>query len=231
MSKRRNLLDSAEKRRSLQNVAMARGRLKGALQDIVVTQSDDDSDSDFHNDGPQPNRRTSKRIRTNPGESLVAHESIPIPHQSYIMKLFDRSVDLARFDERTPLYPICRAWMQNQPRANPNRVPRTPSPVKREYNPDAADQYRSGELKDVRSMPRVQNANLDRCPSPVQVQKTSSKLNIDLDAEPITKNILMQQHKKRWTQIQNKWKEHTRIREQRYVASFELLDAMVKTSS
>lgn len=29
-------------------------------------------------------------------------------HQSYVMKLFDRSVDLAKFDERSTLYPICR---------------------------------------------------------------------------------------------------------------------------
>lgn len=34
---------------------------------------------------------------------------------TYVMKLFDRSVDLAQFDETTPLYPICRAWMRNQP--------------------------------------------------------------------------------------------------------------------
>ena len=31
------------------------------------------------------------------------------------MKLFDRSVDLAQFDESSPLYPICRAWMKNHP--------------------------------------------------------------------------------------------------------------------
>lgn len=31
------------------------------------------------------------------------------------MKLFDRSVDLAQFDEDSPLYPICRAWIRNQP--------------------------------------------------------------------------------------------------------------------
>ena len=31
------------------------------------------------------------------------------------MKLFDRSVDLAQFSETTPLYPVCRAWMKNQP--------------------------------------------------------------------------------------------------------------------
>lgn len=44
-------------------------------------------------------------------------------HHTYVMKLFDRSVDLAQFEEETPLYPICRAWMANQPR-NPNLVPK-----------------------------------------------------------------------------------------------------------
>ncbi len=48
------------------------------------------------------------------------------------MKLFDRSVDLAQFTETTPLYPICRAWMRNQPH-NKNLAPgetrsRSPSP-------------------------------------------------------------------------------------------------------
>ena len=33
----------------------------------------------------------------------------------YVMKLFDRSVDLAPFTDETPLYPICRAWMENDP--------------------------------------------------------------------------------------------------------------------
>lgn len=47
---------------------------------------------------------------------------MPTPyHHTYVMKLFDRSVDLAKFEEDTPLYPICRAWMQNQPR-NPQVV-------------------------------------------------------------------------------------------------------------
>lgn len=49
-------------------------------------------------------------------------ESVPAPfHHTYVMKLFDRSVDLAQFEEDTPLYPICRAWMANQPR-NPQSI-------------------------------------------------------------------------------------------------------------
>ncbi|CAM9280243.1 unnamed protein product, partial [Lampetra planeri] len=46
-------------------------------------------------------------------------EGIPESNQhkqnAYIIKLFDRSVDLAQFNTNTPLYPICRAWMRNNP--------------------------------------------------------------------------------------------------------------------
>jgi len=34
---------------------------------------------------------------------------------SYVMKLFDRSVDFAQFSEDTPIYALARAWMQNKP--------------------------------------------------------------------------------------------------------------------
>ena len=44
------------------------------------------------------------------------------------MKLFDRSVDLAQFDDSTPLYPVCRAWMKNQPHNQNLGARREPSP-------------------------------------------------------------------------------------------------------
>ena len=34
---------------------------------------------------------------------------------SFVMKLFDRSVDFAQFNEDTTLYALARAWMQNKP--------------------------------------------------------------------------------------------------------------------
>ncbi len=55
---------------------------------------------------------------------------------TYVMKLFDRSVDLAQFDEDTPLYPICRAWMINQPH-NRNLGPSEPEPVSEPSSPYA----------------------------------------------------------------------------------------------
>lgn len=45
---------------------------------------------------------------------------------AYIIKLFDRSVDLAQFNTSTPLYPICRAWMRNNPTVRVQ--PASPSP-------------------------------------------------------------------------------------------------------
>ena len=47
---------------------------------------------------------------------------------TYVMKLFDRNVDLAQFDEGTPLYPVCRAWIRNQPLSRDLSQERSPTP-------------------------------------------------------------------------------------------------------
>lgn len=54
--------------------------------------------------------------------------------ETVIMKLFDRSVDLALFPEDTPLYPVCRAWIQNRPhdRSLGTILGRPPSPKQEE---------------------------------------------------------------------------------------------------
>ena len=36
-------------------------------------------------------------------------------HIPHVMTLFDRKVDLARFNDSTPLYVMCREWMCNNP--------------------------------------------------------------------------------------------------------------------
>lgn len=58
----------------------------------------------------QDNKKNSDEFETPKRQSSPAR-------QSYVLKLFDRSVDLSQFEENTPLYPICRAWMINQPKA------------------------------------------------------------------------------------------------------------------
>ena len=61
---------------------------------------------------PRPRRRRKKEGAT---DSAF--------HHTFVMKLFDRSVDLAQFQEGTSLYPVCRAWMKNQPH-NTSMAPR-----------------------------------------------------------------------------------------------------------
>ena len=46
-----------------------------------------------------------------------------------MLKLFDRSVDLAQFEESSSLYPVCRAWIKNQPHNRDLGIrERTPTP-------------------------------------------------------------------------------------------------------
>lgn len=94
-------------------VQAARGRLKGALQDVInVTEDEDEVESSTPNRG-RPPKRSKKEISPAPPP-----QPAPPTHQSFIMKLFERSVDLAKYNENTSLYPICRAWMLNQPRSS-----------------------------------------------------------------------------------------------------------------
>lgn len=90
-------------------VQAARGRLKGALRDVISGNDDDEDEtqSSIPSRGRPPKR--AKKEPTPPPQTV---------HQSFIMKLFERSVDLSKYDETTALYPICRAWMLNQPRSN-----------------------------------------------------------------------------------------------------------------
>ncbi|KAH9381250.1 hypothetical protein HPB48_014439 [Haemaphysalis longicornis] len=40
---------------------------------------------------------------------------------TYITKIYGCSVDLAQFDENSPLYSMCRSWIQNKPLQNAER--------------------------------------------------------------------------------------------------------------
>lgn len=125
-------------------VNTARGRLEGALQILIErteSEGSDESDVDV-TDLIHEGRRYEPTIKYNSVKylyfccySLSASPrklgSIKTPlrkrrrlnidknykndQNSYVLKLYDRSVDLAKFSPLTPLYPVCRAWIKNQP--------------------------------------------------------------------------------------------------------------------
>ncbi|PSN45048.1 Protein lin-37 [Blattella germanica] len=200
------------------DVSNARDRLKGALQELLE-QSDDSSVSSHDETSQEPvvvpppqNLRSLRPQRKRRRREAVNDAAF---HHTYVMKLFDRSVDLAQFKEDTPLYPICRAWMANQPR-NTNLVP-----------------------KDTYKMPPPlpipgENQKTLRVPSPVPqpkdhnsyaVSKTSHYM--DEDIKP-SRETLLHNHLVHWTSIRKKWHAASHKNEERFEESGKILKAIYK---
>ncbi|CAG9856454.1 unnamed protein product [Phyllotreta striolata] len=191
---------------------MAKGRLKGVLRQLTEQSSDDESDS---SDDNRRHQRESGRKRK--------VENMPTPyHHTYVMKLFDRSVDLARFEEDTPLYPICRAWMQNQPR-NPQPIIKrrlsSPEPVNNNSWID------NNSLSDVTRLPRPEEPFTTRIPSPLPEQEqVKDNINLNYDESPaIPKNTLLEMHMERWANVKKKWIDTACKNESRYNRSTDIL--------
>ncbi|XP_014678953.1 PREDICTED: protein lin-37 homolog [Priapulus caudatus] len=108
-----------------------------------------------------PGSRSARKKRK---KEQTQHDSY---HHTYVMKLFDRSVDLAQFPEDTPLYPICRAWMRNQPDNN-RMVAAATAGIKKEEEDAAvgAPAQRSPEREEAGD---EEAAYVYRLPAPVPV--------------------------------------------------------------
>ncbi|KAL3272379.1 hypothetical protein HHI36_013856 [Cryptolaemus montrouzieri] len=206
---------------------MAKGRLNSVLKQLTE-QSDSDSSSD-------DNSHRKKKRRDNP----------PAPfHHTYVMKLFDRSVDLAQFEEDTPLYPICRAWMKNQPR-NPQGIVKrrvsSPEPEYHDWN---------GTFTDVHRLPPPSTEFDTRIPSPLPCQE-QDKDNINLnyvnifiyfnlecavailfqdECPPVPKDILIKDHLQRWAKVKKHWNETAAKNESRYAMSTTILRTIYNRS-
>lgn len=143
----------------------------------------------------------------------------PLPQASYIMKLFDRSVNLAQFKETTPLYPLCRSWMKNQPRLANVKSEKTVEPV-----------ITTVEDGDVVEMPKI------RIRKPRQVAMRNSKINTKdfdkrIDSEVWTKEKLLDFHRERWQDERARHIENSRIFEgKHFSANLELIESLLKES-
>lgn len=139
------------------------------------------------------------------------------PQQSYVMKLFDRSVNLAKFTEETPLYPLARSWMQNAPRQFTSK--------------DKADpEILTAEEGDVVEIPRVR---IRKGGKPLVARKDTkiNKADFDktIDSEVWTKEKLFEFHRSRWADERQKQIESYRnFEEKHFAANLELLDSLFK---
>uniref|UniRef100_A0A3B1JDB4 Lin-37 DREAM MuvB core complex component n=1 Tax=Astyanax mexicanus TaxID=7994 RepID=A0A3B1JDB4_ASTMX len=141
---------------------------------------------------------------------------------AYIIKLFDRSVDLAQFSSGTSLYPICRAWMKNNPSVRERTAVSPPHSMGEE---EVADML-NGKSQNIYNLPAPVSAPLNESGEPLNlrvppVEKPSASQSTDS-----TSASLMFNHMKRWKKIRQKWKEASNKNQLRYSESIKVLKEM-----
>ncbi|XP_062364190.1 protein lin-37 homolog isoform X3 [Cinclus cinclus] len=70
--------------------------------------------------GKRPPGRFPQQRRKKRREGGEGPETPPPKHNSFVIRLFDRSVELGQFPAGTPLYPVCRAWIGHSPAPGPS---------------------------------------------------------------------------------------------------------------
>lgn len=156
-------------------------------------------------------------------KTIKQHRNEPQgPQQaSYIMKLFDRSVNLAQFEEDTPLYPLCRAWMKNQPRAQIVRQDKT--------NDDPLD-IQEAQDGDVVEMPKVR-IRKGKTAARSEVRINKKDFDKQIDAEVWTKEKLLDEHRVHWQDEKARHIKNARtFEEKHFAANLELIESLIKES-
>ncbi|KAF6204045.1 hypothetical protein GE061_002385 [Apolygus lucorum] len=204
----------------------ARDRFKGALQDLLP-HSEDDSDSSEDDGWTNKSKRQQKK---KPQVEAPAEDK---QHQQpFVMKLFDRSVDLAQFTENTGLYVICRAWMANQPHQTYNiAVP----PPKRSQTPEIKEEPMSPGreeefVKDTYWLPPPSDrydkveGNI-RIPAPIK-RTTEYEKMFEEEVEPPSKEDLLKDNLNHWQRVRKSWHDASKNNEDRYSRSLKTLVAI-----
>ncbi|XP_001869737.2 protein lin-37 homolog [Culex quinquefasciatus] len=166
--------------------------------------------------------RPSKRVKMEYMSAAIRHQ-----HSStFIMKLFDRSVDLARFPEATPLYPVCRAWMQNAPRVARRDEVVEGVPEPRELQADVLERYNRKELDQIEKMPGPAESELEPFVREERFAERGEEMGTG-EEESLGREELLKGHKERWSGIKRRWVGHRRKYLGKYQQSFDLLDAIM----
>ncbi|XP_065293558.1 protein lin-37 homolog isoform X3 [Dermacentor albipictus] len=146
---------------------------------------------------------------------------------TYITKIYGCSVDLAQFDENSPLYSMCRSWIQNKPLQSSERNHGVAEIDKKKNTNDSAD---DDDTKGIFFLPApvappkddAGNVKDLRIPSPVPQPSEKFFMASD-DSEVVPVNVLLAGHQTRWKNVRQKWKEAAMANEERYKESAAIL--------
>jgi len=244
--------NSQQSQDGIHEVSSARSRLSGALstaERIVDKYAGDDFPiSPFKRfqslDSPFPSPTKSPR-----GVRRRRKKAVPLNtafHHTFVMKLFDRSVDLAQFPVQTPLYPVCRAWMKNDPH-NTNMAPRlrtpTPEPEENNQNGDIEEPIDEDDATSEKNA-KTTDPDIYKLPPPEPLQVTEEGVEESVRVPKFEKGILekdfevkdntdapdtetlLNKHMVKWQEIRKSWKQAAVDNEKRYSESMRILTAM-----
>ncbi|XP_075696577.1 protein lin-37 homolog isoform X4 [Rhinoderma darwinii] len=222
--------------------ASARSRLDAVLKGLVDRsevdreQMEDESgkastdphckDSSPSAAGKRPSARPSHNRRKKRKEEDGLSDAALPKTNTFVIRLFDRSVDLAQFSEETPLYPVCRAWLRNSPGAKALEPPPTPPPSEEGdvVNGSSQNIYHLPPPSTCPVTETGEPINL-RIPSPVLREGEPLDINAPAEMTP-SMSTLIYQNMNRWKKIRQRWKDATYRNQQRYSQSMKILKEM-----
>lgn len=207
-----------------ENVETARGRLKGLLRDLTEEPNDDESDDEnIENEETKYDNKNDVPKRGRPPKKIKQE----INPQTYITKLFDRSVDLTCYNENSPLYPICREWIYDKPDRKIKFKKLKSAPSRKEHV-TLLEKIQNGDITEINDLPAIKTNDITRIPELTAEQKSVDKekikLDYDLENAPANKADLLLEHKQRWGKVKKQWINQSRIYEEKFKASFRILD-------
>ncbi|XP_054019137.1 protein lin-37 homolog [Dryobates pubescens] len=195
--------------------------------------------------GKRPAARLSQQRRKKRREAEEGPEPGLQRHNSYVIKLFDRSVELGQFPEGTPLYPVCRAWMRNCPTAQSPPAPQVTPPRPevsstshlQTYNlkvlhtdsqaykcpiSDPCAPVHAGKVADIYELPPPAPPGPPRIPSPLGPEVGNQEGELGPDPPPSMASLIYS-NMERWKRVRQRWQEAAQRQQQRYGPSLRLL--------
>ncbi|CAG2102880.1 unnamed protein product [Medioppia subpectinata] len=241
-AKRLNRMSRHQKRDGvLGEVDSARNKLDDLLAHISKGDSQEDDefdDEDGETDSsPHLKRRRSQKHKK-AGKGLK--EDGFTKTSSFVLKLFDRSVDLAQFSHSSarddaPLYPVCRSWIRNNT-SLPNLYESPPLEEFKNEDPETSggpiDEKPSGiyHLPKPLAKPRDESGReIDlRIPASVRDhQKRESQADVLINSlSEDTFAGLLARNMSHWKHVRQEWQQSSQENELRYKHSCDVLKSI-----
>jgi len=229
-------------------VVKSRNRFKNVMRQLKAQNNylkdDDDGDEDeemdllnssdsglmgYHNQRGSSHLHGRKKAKVEARDGGLGNSS---SSAQFVMRLFDRSVDLSQFGESTPMYSMARAWLKNKPECSSH-------PEGKEKEGEELEQnLLQLEINELSSTTSEEIHNLPP-PVPLSPDRFGNPVSLRIPAPPAKENepfyiyyedemapspaILFQNHLDRWNHIRQQWKLASAYNEQRYEESANIL--------